>query len=71
MARVTLFFEDAPDGLIDFRADHVHGYDHTSKAHQLAGQVIQFLEREATQKTIRPDDHEPVVVLTDAGILHR
>ena len=71
MARVNLLFEDHPDGLVDFRADYLGGYDGTSACHKLAGQVIQFLEREATEKTVKPDEHDPVVVLTDAGILHR
>lgn len=67
MARVSLHFEDAEDGKIDFRADYIHHYDPTSSAHKLANQVIKFLddlaatkEREASGMTI----DEPKRMLT-------
>lgn len=53
MARVSLHFEDdEKTGLIDFRADYKGGYRPNSQAHNLANQVIHFLEREAVEKVI-------------------
>lgn len=50
MARVSLHFEDAEDGKIDFRADYIGHYDPTSSAHKLANQVIKFLDDQAASK---------------------
>lgn len=71
MVRVTLLFEDHEDGLVDFRADYHGGFDCKAKSHNLANQVILFLEREASEKTVKPDSPDPIVLLTDAGIIHR
>ena len=51
MARVSLHFEDAEDGQIDFRADYINHYDPTSHAHRLANQVIKFLDEQEASKT--------------------
>ncbi len=50
MARVSLHFEDAPDGLTDFRSDFKGGWNPDSPAHKLACTVISFLDKEAKEK---------------------
>jgi hypothetical protein len=51
MAHVSLNFEDAADGQIDFKSLYTGGFDPNSHAHKLANQVIKFLDEQAKSKT--------------------
>jgi hypothetical protein len=51
MPHVSLNFEDAPDGKIDFQAVYQPTFDAASPAHRLANQVIKFLDAQAASKT--------------------
>ena len=55
MMRVSLHFEDDPElpGAIAFRADYAGGYAPQSNAHKLAGQVIKFLDDQASARVER------------------
>jgi hypothetical protein len=53
----TMYFEDDPEtGMIDFRCDFFGPIDPTSHSHNIAGQVISWLnERAEEQKNIQTE----------------
>ena len=51
MSHVKLIFEDAEDGEIAFRAVFTDGENKQSRAHQMANQVIHWLDTQAERKT--------------------
>ncbi len=50
MSRVSLHFEDTPDGQLAFRADFIGGPNSKSRAHAMASACIKFLDGLAEKK---------------------
>jgi len=48
--RVNLLFEDGEQGTVIFRADFINGKREDSNAHNVAAQVIKFLDDQAESK---------------------
>lgn len=71
MPHATMYFEDAPDGLIDFRIDwHQSNVDPQSEAHKTALMVWNFLDKEAAKKMAKPlTDNEPTDRIQNGGII--
>ncbi len=69
MPHATMYFEDTPDGLIDFRIDwHQGNVDPQSPAHKAALMVFNFLEKEAAEKLAKsPIDTAPTDAIQNGG----
>lgn len=63
MARSILVFEDAPDGLINFKVTHVDGFSTDSNAHKLSIQTVKWLDEQAQWKSNVKVDTEPTDAL--------
>ncbi len=60
MSHVKLVFEDVEGGEIAFRAVFTDGENKQSRAHQMANQVIHWLDTQAERKTEESvEEHTP------------
>lgn len=51
MSRALLVFEDATDGLINFKVTHIDGFDKTSHAHALSIRTVKWLDELSVTRT--------------------